>query len=59
MRIVIVKNVPVAERHGINIGNEYDVLEEEGGRNRPIFIMGEAGVKVKVFSHEYDEVPEK
>jgi len=59
MKIVIVKNVPVAERHGINIGNVYDVLEREGGRNHPIFIMGDAGTQVKVFSHEYDEVPEK
>lgn len=53
MKIKILIDVPVHPNHGITKGRVFETLPKDG---RGQWVMGDAGEKVKVHPHEYEQI---
>ncbi len=54
MRVRVTKKPPVEAKHEIEIGNEYETVDEVVSSS--VWIMGAAGEKVRLLSHEWEAV---
>ncbi|KKN72035.1 hypothetical protein LCGC14_0414300 [marine sediment metagenome] len=67
MRVRVIDKPPIEKKHGVKLGNEYEVLGEterhtysdgspkRHSHNRSVWIMGAAGEKVKLLRHEWED----
>lgn len=53
MKIIIIQKIPLEQKHGIEVGLEFEVLREEGGG---YWIKGNTGEEVKVWHSEVKEI---
>jgi hypothetical protein len=56
MKVKLLTDIPVEDKHAMIKGKIYNVIKQEKGRGRPVWVMGDAGEKIKIFSYEYEIV---
>lgn len=53
MKIKLIENLPVENKHGMTKGRVFDVIRTERGGS---WVMGDAGEEVKVWMHECEVI---
>ncbi len=53
MKVKLLRNIPVAKEHGLTEGKVLDVAVDD---KTGLWVKGDTGEKVKLWSEEYEEV---
>jgi hypothetical protein len=60
MKIKLIKDVPVEEKHGMTKGRVLDVIKDYPWPwSEYVYVMGDIGIRVRLFAHEYEKVEDK